>query len=116
MWAGEFNVAAPRFSLGVVDVRDVAAAHTIAAFNPKASGRHITSAESFWVNDLVGLAAEAAPGRIKRPRFAPPKWLLWLVAPLAKMRRDIVRCVLLHSNAALISTLAERALVGSGCT
>ncbi|MGH8128545.1 MAG: NAD-dependent epimerase/dehydratase family protein [Gammaproteobacteria bacterium] len=83
MGDGTFKTGAPNLRLGAVDVRDVAEAHVSAGLTPKAHGRYIVSGTD---SGLLGIAA------ILRREFGPdwpfpsrklPKWLVWLVGPLA---------------------------------
>lgn len=78
---GVMKMGAPRVSLGVVDVRDVAAAHLAAAFRPAAAGRYIVNAEN---TDFLTLARALEPrfAAYPLPRRAMPKWLIWLVGPM----------------------------------
>jgi len=79
---GRMKSGMPDIGCGAVDVRDVAEAHLRAAYLPGARGRHIISGHD---TSLPGLAEML---RLKYaaypvPRRILPKWLLWLVAPLA---------------------------------
>lgn len=78
---GKYKTGVPDFYFGIVDVRDVARAHILAAGTSDASGRHICVAE---VKNLLEMA------RILRERFSDrpipkstlPGFLLYLVGPL----------------------------------
>ena len=78
---GTMRMGAPRWGFGVVDVRDLADAHTAAAFTPGAEGRHIVSGHE---TDLFAMSTELRSkfGQHPLPRGAAPKWLVWLTAPL----------------------------------
>ncbi len=78
---GTMRMGAPRWGFGVVDVRDLADAHTAAAFTPGAEGRHIVSGHE---TDLFAMSTELRSkfGQHPLPRGAAPKWLVWLMAPL----------------------------------
>lgn len=78
---GTMKMGAPRMGIGVVDVRDVAEAHFQAGFNPKASGRYITSGHN---SDILDMALTLQPkygDKYPIPQKALPKWLLMLVGP-----------------------------------
>ena len=49
----------------------------------------LNSLHSF-ISQLNSILAGAYPGRVKAPFLTAPKWLLWLVGPLAGMPRDVV--------------------------
>lgn len=82
MGNGRMKAGIPDIGLGAVDARDVAEAYLRAAYLPEAEGRHIISGHN---TSLPGIARallsafEAYPV----PRRTLPKWLVWLVAPLA---------------------------------
>lgn len=80
---GELKMGAPRMGIGLVDVRDVAEAHFLAGYTPKAQGRYITSAHE---TDLLQMAEVLLPkygDKFPLPKRAMPKWLLMLVGPMA---------------------------------
>ncbi len=80
---GTLKWGAPRSGIGVVDVRDVAQAHFMAGFTPEAKGRYITAGHN---TDLLAMAMTLLPkygAKYPIPRRAFPKWLLWLVGPIA---------------------------------
>jgi len=92
MGDGTLRMGAPRWGVGIVDVRDLAKAHLAAAFNPTAAGRHIINGHN---TDLLDAAMTLLPRYGKSypiPRRAMPKWLMWLIGPLAGggMTRKIV--------------------------
>ncbi|SLN16145.1 short chain dehydrogenase [Pseudoruegeria aquimaris] len=90
MASGRMKAGAPRWGMGAVDVRDLAEAHLSAAYLPQAEGRNIVSAHE---TDFVEMAATLLPrygDRYPLPRRALPKWLVWLVAPMARMTRETV--------------------------
>ena len=81
MGNGTFKAGAPRWGMGVVDVRDLATAHINAAFLPNAEGRHIICGHN---TDLLSMAQSLSAkygDDYPLPRKAVPKWLLWLVGP-----------------------------------
>ena len=76
----------PGFPMGVVDVRDVAAAHIAAAYLPGATGRNICSAHNTNLVDMArALAEKYPPGQypVADGELLVPKFVLWLAAPLA---------------------------------
>ncbi|MGD8920750.1 MAG: diaminohydroxyphosphoribosylaminopyrimidine deaminase, partial [Gammaproteobacteria bacterium] len=77
---------------GVVDVRDLAEAHLIAAFTPEASGRYITSGHNTDFHELAQALLERYGNDYPIPRRVMPKWLVWLVGPLVNkaMTRKMV--------------------------
>jgi nucleoside-diphosphate-sugar epimerase len=78
---GTLKIGAPKLGIGMVDVRDVAEAHLLAAFKPHAKGRYITSAHN---TDLLELSMALLPkygDRYPIPKQKLPKWLLLLVGP-----------------------------------
>ncbi len=75
---GDFRYGIPDIGIGLVDVRDVADAHYLAAINPEAKGRYITSA---YNTSFLELAKSLIPKYgadyfIPKKRF--PKWILSL--------------------------------------
>mgnify|MGYP001807516256 CR=1 FL=1 len=53
--------------------------------------RYITVAKSLWVADFARAVKVGFPDSRMRPPIATiPKWLLWLIGPMAGMSRDIV--------------------------
>ncbi|WP_417515281.1 NAD-dependent epimerase/dehydratase family protein [Minwuia sp.] len=78
---GTFKAGAPRWGIGVVDVRDVAEAHLRAGFIPEASGRHIISGTNSSFIELGESLAEKYGDDYPLPKRALPKPLLWLVGP-----------------------------------
>jgi len=83
---------APNWGMGAVDVRDLADAHFKAAFTPSAKGRHIISGHNTdfpsMAKPLIAHFGSAYPF----PKKTLPKWLVWLVAPMANagMTRKMV--------------------------
>lgn len=71
--------ACPQMHFGLVDVREVATAHVEAALRTDLSGRHILSAESWWMQDMAkGLKAAWPDRKIKTGKL--PNFLMRLVA------------------------------------
>jgi nucleoside-diphosphate-sugar epimerase len=83
MGDGRLSPGVPRLSFPVVDVREVARAHVLAGFTPSASGRYILSNETLSLMDIANLLRARHGDRFPFPGRTLPKWLVWLVAPLA---------------------------------
>lgn len=83
MGDGTYKSGAPRWGIGVVDIRDLAEAHIKAAFMPEAKGRYIISGHNSDLFDLAMALRDKYGDAYPFPRKALPKWLVWLVAPLA---------------------------------
>lgn len=80
---GTMKSGVPPLQIGLVDVRDVAEAHYRAAAQPEAQGRHITSCRTMSFLQMA-LALQPEFGtEWPLPRRELPKWLVWLVGPLA---------------------------------
>lgn len=88
-------------SLSLVDVRDVADAHILAAENPRAAGRYIVSNRFLTLRELLQMLHELDP-EIAMPRVTIPKfflgafpWLDWLRSSLVAgprlLNRHVVR-------------------------
>ena len=80
---GTLKSGMPRWGVGVVDVRDLGEAHYLAGFTPSAKGRYITSAHNTDLSDLAAPLREAFGDSYPFPKRKMPKWLVWLVGPLA---------------------------------
>jgi len=87
---GQMRIGAPRVSLGVVDVRDLARAHIAAGYLPDAEGRHIVSGSSTDTLDMGKRLREHFGSSLPLPRNAIPKWLFSLVAPAFGVSRRYV--------------------------
>ena len=72
----------PPLYFGLVDVRDVARAHILAAFTPGASGRHITSAVTMSFLEIANTLRETFGTKYKIPGKELPTFLLYIVGPL----------------------------------
>jgi nucleoside-diphosphate-sugar epimerase len=78
---GRGKAGLPDLRLGVVDVRDVARAHLLAASLPDAEGRHIVSNQVLSFPEIAALLREIYDGRYPIPTAAVPKALIYLVGP-----------------------------------
>lgn len=88
---GSMRWGAPRISVAVVDVREVAYAHIAAAFLPDADGRHLVAAES---TDMVELGRRLLPrfgARVPLPKRPIPKRLAVAVAPAVGLERGYLK-------------------------
>lgn len=79
---GRLLVGVPELAYGVVDVREVARAHLLAAFTPEASGRHILVAGDITMLGIARLLRRRYGYRYPFPFFQVPKPLAWLFGPL----------------------------------
>lgn len=79
---GHMKAGIPDIGCGAVDVRDVAEAHLRAAYLPDAKGRHIVSGHDSSL-PMIAQALLPKDNAYPVPRRTLPKWLVWLVAPLA---------------------------------
>lgn len=80
---GTMKMGVPHMELGVVDVRDVAEAHLRAGYNADAEGRHIISAKTMSFLELGQTLRSKFGDAWPFPKSTLPKWLVWLVGPLA---------------------------------
>ncbi len=80
---GSMKSGAPVYGIGVVDVRDLAEAHFRAGFTPAASGRHIISGHDSSFLEIAGILHRQFGGRFPIPSRKMPKWLIWMVGPMA---------------------------------
>lgn len=88
---GRMAMGAPHFELGVVDVRDVAEAHYLAAFRPEAEGRHIVSGHNSSLLQLAQVLRGEFGSDFPFPKRTLPKLLVWLAAPAGGFTRAYVR-------------------------
>lgn len=87
---GKFKTGVPSGKMGFVDVRDVAKAHILAGFSPSASGRHICVSDQKTFLDMANVIKANYPN-YPLPTGFVPKWLFWLIAPLAGFTRKYVK-------------------------
>jgi dihydroflavonol-4-reductase len=83
MGDGTMKRGAPKIGIGVVDVRDLAKAHVAAGFSEQAEGRHIVSGHDTNILEIGKSLIEKYGDRYPLPRTSLPKWLVWLVGPIA---------------------------------
>lgn len=87
---GTFRAGVPELHAGVVDVRDVAAAHIKAGFTPGASGRHILVSDVVPLMGIAGILKKHFGDSYPFPRMQAPKFLFWLLAPMYDRTREYV--------------------------
>ena len=87
---GTFKRGAPRLGCGIVDVRDLAQAHLAAGFLPDANGRYIICGHETNILDTLRTLLPRFGADYPLPKAAMPKWLLWLIGPMAGMPRRFV--------------------------
>ena len=90
MGDGSMKSGAPAFHIGCVDVRDVAIAHYNAGYSPEANGRNITSAENCSFMKLSEHLQNKFGDAYPFPKKTLPKFLVWLMAPMAGFTRKFV--------------------------
>lgn len=78
---GTFKSGAPELYFGMVDVRDVAKAHIIAAMNNGVSGRHIMVADTKSFLDIAEVLRSEFGDNYAFPKSILPKLLVYLVGP-----------------------------------
>lgn len=79
---GRLKAGLPDIGVGVIDVRDLADAHVRAAYLPNANGRNIISGQN---TSLLGITKtlQHRYSEYPIPSKTLPKWLIWLIGPLA---------------------------------
>lgn len=81
MGDGTLRFGAPRWGMGVVDVRDLAKAHLEAGLRSEAQGRHIVSAHDTDIFEMAYCLREKFGDRFPLPHFTSPKLLVWMFGP-----------------------------------
>jgi nucleoside-diphosphate-sugar epimerase len=87
---GTFKSGVPELWNGIVDVRDVAAAHVRAGFAPAAHGRYILVSGEATLLDISRLLRARFGNGYPFPRRQAPKTLFWLMAPFYGYSRKFV--------------------------
>jgi nucleoside-diphosphate-sugar epimerase len=87
---GTLLTGAPALTMGVVDVRDVAAAHLAAGFTPEAHGRYIVNADSLTLLQIGKILRRKYGQLYPFPRTTAPKVVVWAIAPVAGLTRKFV--------------------------
>lgn len=88
MGRGKLRTGVPKLSYGYVDVREVAQAHLLAGFNPKATGRHILSANVLSMLDMAKILRAKFGDAYPFPRKTLPKMAAWMFGPIVS---DVTR-------------------------
>ena len=88
---GTGKMGTPEFFVGAVDVRDLAEAHFNAGFFPGAQGRHIISAREVSLLELSEILQKKYGNQFPFPKKNLPKFMIWLLAPMAGVKRKMVR-------------------------
>ncbi len=78
---GKFHTGVPDMWFGVVDVRDIAHAHILAALNENTSGRHICVSESLPMIKIVDYLRKNF-SNYKLPKKQLPNLLFYIAGPL----------------------------------
>lgn len=79
---GRLRDGVPHISMGIVDVRDVARAHLLAAFAPQAEGRYILCSESRTMLQMATTLRSRFGNAYRFPKRELPKPLVWLFGPM----------------------------------
>ncbi len=87
---GNMKSGVPEFYIGVVDVRDLAEAQFNAGFIPDAKGRHILSAAETSFLALSEILQKKFGNTYPLPKKTLPKFVVWLMAPLAGFKRRMI--------------------------
>jgi nucleoside-diphosphate-sugar epimerase len=82
MGDGRLLMGVPKLVYGVVDVREVARAHLLAAFTPDANGRYILSARELTMMQIGRILRRHFGWRYPFPLVQAPKFAVWAVGPL----------------------------------
>ena len=91
MGNGDLRMGVPDINLAMVDVRDTAKAHILAAFNEKAKGRFIISENSYKLLDIGKYLRRKFGEKYPTPRFITPKFLVWLFSPMLGVKRTFIK-------------------------
>lgn len=82
MGDGRLRTGVPDLSYGVVDVRDVAQAHILAAFKPEAEGRHLLVAKTLTMIAIAKILRSHFSKAYPFPKAVVPKALVWTFGPM----------------------------------
>ncbi len=82
MGDGRLRSGVPDLSYGVVDVRDVARAHLLAAFDPKAEHRYLLVNRTLSMLAISRILQQAFGSKYPFPRMRAPKLLVWAFGPM----------------------------------
>lgn len=78
---GRLRTGVPALAYGVVDVRDVARAHLLAAFNPQAQGRYLLVAQDISMIGIAKILRRKYGTGYPFPRVVVPKPMAWAFGP-----------------------------------
>ena len=81
MGRGKLKTGVPALEYGMVDVREVAQAHLLGAFNPEAEGRYILVSQSVSMLDIAGILRKQFGKQYPFPMMKAPKPVVWAVGP-----------------------------------
>lgn len=88
---GVMRSGAPDLHTGMVAVQDVAKAHIKAAFIPAAHGRYILVDKCLSLLEMASVLRSEFGSAYPFPKMKLPKMLVWLVAPMAKQSREMIK-------------------------
>ncbi len=88
---GEYKMGVPDLENGLVDVRDVAKAHRLAAFTTEAQGRYIITSVEAKLLDMARIIENNFPKKYPLPKRVASKILIWLIAPSVGVTRKFIR-------------------------
>lgn len=88
---GKLRSGVPQLDMGIVDVRDVAEAHSQAGTKADADGRHILVSGSASLMDLSNIIKNQYPKRFSHPMTIVPKFMAWLFGPLSGYSRAFIQ-------------------------
>ena len=80
--SGAMANGVPNFRIGMVDVREVAAAHIKAGFTPEASGRYILSAHNSGFPEMAAALKAKFGDQFRISDKQMPKFVVWLFGPM----------------------------------
>lgn len=87
---GTTKMGAPDYEIGLVDVRDVAQAHFASGFTPMANGRYIISGHNSSILEVSKMLRDVYGSKYPFPARIIPKFLLWIIGPLAGFSRKMI--------------------------
>ena len=92
MGDGRLRTGVPKLLLGVVDVREVARAHLLAAFTLSAKGRYILSATELSMLEIAKILRAKYGSFYPFPRMEAPTFIVWAFGPLmGPITREFIR-------------------------
>lgn len=78
---GPLKSGVPDLTFGIVDVRDVARAHVLAAMNEKSSGRHLLCADTKTFVELADILRQRYGKTLPLPGGQLPGFMVYLIGP-----------------------------------